>query len=66
MTTKNWEPALSGRPGTSTAATEPRVIFGARASAFNAFNPPVPYCARFDGSFVSGSPPCTMPYFTIR
>ena len=46
---KNCAPALSGLPGTVTAATEPRVIFGARASAFTAFSPPVPYAARFDG-----------------
>ena len=39
---KNWAPALSGLPGARTAATEPRVIFGARASAFTAFSPPVP------------------------
>ena len=63
---KNCAPALSGLPGTSTAATEPRVIFAARASAFTMFSPPVPYCARFAGSFVSGSPPCTIPYFTTR
>src|SRR5581483_2903917 len=63
---KNCEPALSGLPGTMTAATEPRVIFGARASAFTALSPPVPYCARLAGSFVSGSPPCTIPYLTTR
>ena len=63
---KNCEPALSPFPGIVTAATEPRVIFGARASALTAFNPPVPYCARLDGSFVNGSPPCTIPYFTTR
>ena len=65
-TMKNCAPALSGFPGTSTAATDPRVIFGARASAFTAFRPPVPYSARLAGSLVSGSPPWTMPYFTTR
>jgi hypothetical protein len=54
---ENCAPALSGFPGTSTAATDPRVIFAARRSAFTAFRPPVPYCVRFAGSFDSGSPP---------
>src|SRR5947208_9836828 len=61
---KNCAPALSGFPGTSTAATDPRVIFAARGSAFTAFNPPVPYSSRFAGSADSGSPPWTIPYFT--
>ena len=52
--------------GTVTAATEPRVIFGARASSFTAFSPPLPYVSRFAGSFESGSPPCTMPRGTMR
>ena len=63
---KNCEPALSGLPGIVIAATDPRDIFGARASALIAFSPPVPYNARFDGSFVSGSPAWTIPYFTTR
>ena len=49
-----------------TAATDPRVTFSARASAFTAFCPPVPYRLRFAGSFEIGSPPCTIPYFTTR
>ena len=63
---KNCAPALSGLPGTSTAATDPRVIFAARASAFTAFSPPVPYWLRLAGSFDNGSPPCTIPYLTAR
>ena len=50
----------------STAATDPRVIFAARASALIASWPPVPYRLRFAGSFEIGSPPWTIPYFTTR
>mgnify|MGYP003694517265 CR=1 FL=1 len=63
------EELLAGAVGfareSCTAATDPRVIFAARGSSFTAFSPPVPHCARFDGSFVSGSPPCTIPYLII-
>ena len=62
---KNCCPPLSALPGMVTVATEPRVIFALRGSSFTAFNPPVPHCARFAGSFVSGSPPWMMPYLII-
>ncbi len=64
---KNCAPALSGRPGTSTAATEPCVIFGARALGFHrVLSAGAVEAPASPGSFDSGSPPCTIPNFTIR
>ncbi len=42
---KNCEPALSRRPGTSTAETAPRVCFSALGSKRSSLSPPVPYLA---------------------
>ncbi len=40
---KNCDPALSGLPGASTAATAPAVYFSSLNSAFSSLRPPVPY-----------------------
>ena len=63
---KNCEPALSRRPGTSTADTAPRVCFSAFGSKRSSLRPPVPYFAAWAGSFDSGSPPWTMPMVMTR
>ena len=44
-----------------TAETAPRVFFSAFRSARKTPSPPVPYDSTFDGSFVNGSPPWTIP-----
>ncbi len=59
---KNCEPALSRRPGTSTADTAPRVCFSALASNRSTFSPPLSVLARpAPDPSRAGSPPCTMP-----
>ncbi len=57
MHMKNWVPALSGLPGTCTAATAPFVSSSSVISVFSLFSPPDPYLSRAAGSFVTGSPP---------
>ena len=44
----------------------PRGIAAARASAFTAFRPPLPYRLRLPGSLEIGSPPITIPCLTTR
>ena len=59
--TKNCAPPLFGLLGVNTADTAPIVCFSEFSSPRSWFNPPVPYCAVFAGSFDSGSPPWMIP-----
>ncbi len=51
MQMKNCVPPLSGRPGTITADTAPRVCFSVRPSRATRFRPPVPAFALVAGIF---------------
>ena len=60
---------LPGWAGSSCRAADTALVmclWELISSGIPAFRPPVPYCARWRGFLVSGSPPWMIPYLMAR